>query len=160
MSLLVENATIVLGLLNLKLINTTLATVLLEDFVILLNVTAPGLPAWVTFGIYAEGFVKVVNGTYIYTNATLYFDREVDASPCPPVRVGEVYVLTPQEGWVVVGRGGSECTYLVLILPNRVEVHGRPLATPDERRRNELYSLPLAALALLLPLVIARALKV
>ena len=65
MALEVINASLVLGLMNLTLVNVTLAAITLGDFVVLHNVTPPGFPALVTYGIYTEGPVTVVNGIRI-----------------------------------------------------------------------------------------------
>jgi len=126
MALEVINASLVLGLMNLTLVNVTLAAITLGDFVVLHNVTPPGLPAPVTYGIYTEGPVTVVNGIYIYANSTLYFDRPVNATPCNPIKLGKFYVLTPQ-GVVVVGQVGNSCRYLAFISHDGIEVYGIPL---------------------------------
>jgi len=47
------------------LVNVTLAAITLGDFVVLHNVTPPGFPALVTYGIYTEGPVTVVNRIHI-----------------------------------------------------------------------------------------------
>jgi hypothetical protein len=152
MALEVINASLVLGLMNLTLVNVTLAAITLGDFVVLHNVTPPGLPAPVTYGIYAEGPVTVVNGIYIYANSTLYFDRPVNATPCRPIKLGKFYVLTPQ-GVVVVGQGGGSCRYLAFISSDRIEVYGIPYAGRQAPHRNDFYWLPFLALILLLPLL-------
>jgi hypothetical protein len=115
----VINASLVLGLMNLTLVSATLAAITLGDFVVLRKVTPPGFPAPVTYGIYAEGPVTVVNGIYVYANSTLYFDRPVNATPCNPIKLGEFYVLTPQ-GVVVVGQVGGSCRYLAFISSDRI----------------------------------------
>jgi len=148
----VVNASVVLGLMNLTLVNVTLAAITLGNFVVLHNVTAPGLSAPITYGIYTEGPVAIVNGIYIYANSTLYFDRPVNATPCGPIRVGDFYVLTPR-GVVVVGQAGSSCRYLAFISPDRIEVYGIPHAGRKAPYRNGFYWLPFLALILLLPLL-------
>ena len=47
------------------MVNVTLAAITLGDFVVLHNVNPPGLPALVTYGIYTEGPLTVVNGIHI-----------------------------------------------------------------------------------------------
>jgi hypothetical protein len=152
MVLEVVNASVVLGLMNLTLVNVTLAAIMLGNFVVLHNVTAPGLSAPVTYGIYAEGPVSIVNGIYVYANSTLYFDRWVNAAPCMPIKVGDFYVLTPQVV-VVVGQVSGSCRYLAFISPNSVDVYGIPHVGQKTQYRNSLYWLPYIALMLSLPLV-------
>ena len=120
------------------MVNVTLAAITLGDFVILHNVTPTCLSAPVTYGIYAEGPVTVVNGIYIYANSTLYFDRSVNATPCKPIKLGEFYVLTPQ-GLVIVGRVGGSCRYLAFIPPDGIEVYGIPYAGRQAQYRNGFY---------------------
>ncbi len=107
----------------------------LGDFVILHNVTPPCLSAPVTYGIYAEGPLTVVNGIYIYANSTLYFDRPVNATSCKPIKLGEFYVLTPQ-GVVIVGQVDGSCRYLAFISPDGIEVYGIPYAGRQAPYRN------------------------
>jgi hypothetical protein len=152
MALEVINASLVLGLMNLTLVNVTLAAITLGDFVVLHNVTPPGFPAPVTYGIYTEGPATVVNGIYIYANSTLYFDRAVNATPCRPIKLGKFYVLTPQ-GVVVVGQGGGLCRYLAFISSDRIEVYGIPYAGRQAPYRNVFYWLPFLALMSLLLLL-------
>ncbi len=134
------------------MVNVTLAAITLRDFVILHNVTPTCLSAPVTYGIYAEGPVTVVNGIYIYANSTLYFDRPVNATPYKPIKLGKFFVLTPQ-GVVVVGQGGGSCRYLTFISSDKIEVYGIPYAGRQAPYRNDFYWLPFLALILLSPLL-------
>jgi hypothetical protein len=127
-----------------------LAAITLGDFLILHNVTPTCLSAPVTYGIYTEGPVTVVNGIYIYANST--FDRPVSATTCKPIKLGKFYVLTPQ-GVVVVGQGGGSCRYLAFISSDKIEVYGIPYAGRQTPYRNDFYWLPFLALILLLPLL-------